>query len=870
MQARLVSALLLIATLVLGQPQGQPDLPAVSRARALVGQMTLAEKIAQMQNNAAAIPRLGIAEYDWWSEALHGVARAGIATVFPQAIGLGATWDSDLIHRVGTVISDEARAKHHEFVRNGRRGIYQGLTFWSPNINIFRDPRWGRGQETYGEDPFLTGSLGVAFVRGLQGDDPRYLKTVSTPKHYAVHSGPEPERHEFDAIADQRDLRETYLPAFEMCVREAGAQSIMCAYNRYEGEPCCSSTLLMTGILRREWGFDGYIVSDCGAISDIYYGHKRVGNMAEAAARAVKAGCDLSCGEEYQALAQAVQQGLISEAEIDSAVVRLFTARFRLGEFDPPERVPYARIPYAMNDRPEHDQLALETARASLVLLKNENHALPWPKSLKKIAVIGPNADDVELLLGNYNGTPSHPVTPLQGIREKLGPEAEIVYARGSVLAEGMTAVETVPGSVLSLPGKKGGSGLKGEYFANMELKGRPALVRTDPALDFSWQEERPAPGLPKDEFSVRWSGILRPPATGLYQLGVSSDDGFRLFIDGKLVVEDWSRHSLSTRTAPIRLQSGRDYALRVEYFQNRWSAIARLVWQLPGSDPLAEALAAARNADAVLLCLGISPRLEGEEMSIQVPGFYGGDRTSLDLPKPQQQLLEAVIALGKPAALVLLNGSALAVNWADQHVPAIIEAWYPGQRAGTAIADLLFGDYNPGGRLPVTFYRSVEQLPPFTGYAMEGRTYRYFRGEPLYPFGHGLSYTTFSYSDLKVPERVQRGEGVRVEVTVKNNGEREGDEVVQLYVSDEQASAPVPIRTLAGFRRVHLAPGETRVLTFLLTSRPFSLIDSSGQRVVEPGWFTLSIGGKQPGFTGTADNPGTQVLQARLEVTAP
>jgi beta-glucosidase len=739
--------IILLSTLALAQTAWlNPDLPAVTRAKMVVSRMTLEEKISQMQNNAAAIPRLGIPEYNWWSEALHGVARAGIATVFPQAIGLGATWDSDLILRVATVIGDEARAKHHEFTRNGQRDIYQGLSFWSPNINIFRDPRWGRGQETYGEDPFLTGRLGVAFVKGLQGDDPCYCKTIATPKHYAVHSGPEPERHGFDALAAERDLRETYLPAFEMCVREAGAQSIMCAYNRYEGEPCCSSTLLMTDILRGEWGFDGYIVSDCGAISDIYIGHKRAADAAEASARAVKAGCDLSCGSEYQALAEAVQKGMISEAEIDIAVERLFTARFRLGEFDPPERVPYARIPYSMNDRPEHDQLALEAARASLVLLKNAQNALPWPKTLKKIAVLGPNADNVELLLGNYNGTPSHPVTPLQGLREKLGPDGEVFFAPGCILAEGMPPLEKVPPAA----------------SRNPERKRRPAVQ---------------------------------------------------------------------------------------------------------GEDLLKEALTAARAAEAVVLCLGISPRLEGEEMNVQVPGFFGGDRTTLDLPRPQQELMEKIAALGKPTALVLFNGSALAVNWADQKIPAILEAWYTGQRAGTAIAEALFGDYTPGGRLPVTFYRSADQLPPFTDYAMAGRTYRYFSGEPLYPFGHGLSYTTFSYSDLRVPEKIRAGENLFVEVTVKNSGARAGDEVVQLYLTDEQATVPVPIRALTGFRRLHLQPGESRRLSFILNPRQFSLIDSEGRRVVEPGWFTLSIGGKQPGFSGTADNPGTQVLQARMEV---
>lgn len=871
------SLLLMVCMATAAADWRDSSLPAPVRARQLVAEMTLAEKISQMQDNAAAIPRLQIPAYHWWNEALHGVARAGIATVFPQAIGLGATWDAELIGRIASVIGDEARAKHHEFVRQGERGIYQGLTFWSPNINIFRDPRWGRGQETYGEDPFLTGRLGVAFVKGLQGDDPRYFKAIATPKHYAVHSGPEPDRHGFDALATPRDLHETYLAAFEMCVREAGAHSIMCAYNRYEGEPCCSSTLLMADILRREWGFDGYVVSDCGAISDIYAGHKVVGDVAAAAARAVKAGCDLSCGDEYSHLTEAVQRGLISEADITTAAERLFTARFRLGEFDPPGAVPYAQIPYSVNDSPEHDQLALEAARASLVLLKNENHALPWPKTLKKVAVIGPNADNVELLLGNYNGTPSHPVTPLEGIRRKLGSQTQVTYAPGCALAEGLLEVEAVPPSVLHQPGKQGQPGLMAEYFANPDLAGQPLVTRVDPAINFSWGQDAPAPGIPTDGFSVRWSGRIRPAKSGLYEIGMTSDDGFRLWLDGKLITQDWTRHGTLTKTVRVQLTAGRDYKLRVEYFDVAWDAIAQLVWQVPGENPAETALAAARDAEAVIFCMGISPRLEGEEMNVQVPGFSGGDRTNLELPRPQRELMQKVASLGKPCVLVLFNGSALSVLGADQHLPAILEAWYPGQRAGDAIADVLFGDYNPGGRLPVTFYRSVDQLPPFDQYSMAGRTYRYFSGEVLYPFGHGLSFTSFAYDGLTVPQSAAAGAAIPVEVTVRNTGALAGDEVVQLYLSHEQPASgradaaitpKAPIRSLAGFRRLHLQPGESRRLSFNITPRQLSLIHDDGRRLVEPGWITLSLGGKQPGFSGTADAPTTQVIQARCELT--
>ena len=685
-----------------------PNLPIETRVNDLVSRMTLEEKVLEMQNAAPAIERLGIPAYDWWNEALHGVARAGYATVFPQAIGLAATWDTKLMHQVADVISTEARAKHHEFIRNNQHARYEGLTFWSPNINIFRDPRWGRGQETYGEDPYLTARLGVEFVKGLQGNDPRYFKVIATPKHYAVHSGPEPERHGFDAKAYERDLRETYLPAFRATIVEGKAGSVMCAYNRTNEEPCCANKRLMTDILRGEWGFKGYVVSDCGAISDIWKGHKFAKTEAEASAFAVRAGTDLTCGGEYASLIQAVKQGLITEAEIDTALKRLMTARFRLGMFDPPEMVPYARIPFSQNDTPEHRQLALQSARESIVLLKNANATLPLRKDLKSIAVIGPNADAPEVLWGNYNGRPSRLITPLAGIKNAVSADTKIVYAAGSTLA--------------------GDS----------------------------------------------------PQADKMIE----------------------------------------------------------------------EAVKAARESDASVLVLGLSSKLEGEEMKVDVPGFHGGDRTDLSLPQSQEALLKAVVATGKPVVVVLLSGSAIAVNWANDHAPAILQAWYPGGEGGTAIADVLFGDYNPAGRLPVTFYKSVDQLPPFTDYSMQGRTYRYFKGEPLYPFGYGLSYTRFAYSNLRV-DSVKAGEVVKATVDVTNTGEREGDEVVQLYLTDVAASAPVPIRTLVGFERISLRPREKRTVTFTITPRQMSLIDNNDKRVIEPGEFLISVGGSQQGLRG-------------------
>ena len=841
-----------------------PSQPVEKRVADLVSRMTLEEKVSQMINAAPAIDRLGIPAYDWWNEALHGVARAGYATVFPQAIGMAATWNEDLVHEVADIISTEARAKHHDFQRRGERARYEGLTFWSPNINIFRDPRWGRGQETYGEDPYLTSRLGVAFVRGLQGDDPRYLKVVSTPKHFAVHSGPEPARHSFDASATERDIQETYLPAFHATVVEGKAAAVMCAYNRTNGEPCCSNKEL-TDTLRKRWGFTGHVVSDCGAIGDIYRGHHFAKSEAEASAAAVKAGTDLDCGQEYLSLVRAVKDRLITEAEIDISLKRLLTARFRLGMFDPPETVPYARIPISENDSPAHREAALKAARQSIVLLKNESNTLPLRKDLKTIAVIGPNAEAPTVLLGNYNGQPTKLVTPLAGIRDKVAPETKVVYALGATLTGDAGA--PVPPS--ATPG-----GFKGEYFNNKELQGEPVLTRTDEQVNFDWSRGRPAPQVNEDGFSVRWTGKLAPPESGTYQLGAMVDDGARVYLDGKLLVDVWAgSRTIQIRTAlkEVQLEAGRLYDVRIEYFEDVRNAVAKFIWAIPRFTETIteEAVRAARQADAVVMVLGISPALEGEEMTVNVPGFHGGDRTDLGLPKAQEDLLKAVQATGKPLVLVLLNGSALAVNWADENVPAIVEAWYPGEEGGTALADVIFGDYNPGGRLPVTFYKSAAQLPPFEDYRMQGRTYRYFKGEPLYPFGFGLSYTRFAYANLKLgAQKVKAGASLRVSATVQNTGDRPGDEVVQVYVTDVAPKFPAPIRSLAGVKRVFLRPGEKQTVSFTITAAQMSVIDDQGKRLVEPGEFSVSIGGKQPGFTGRLDAKTTGVVQGRFVVS--
>ncbi|MBF8295532.1 MAG: glucan 1,4-alpha-glucosidase [Bacteroidetes bacterium] len=855
-------------TLAAAFPFQNPSLTIDERVSDLVSRMTLDEKVKQMLYGAPAIPRLGVPEYNWWGEALHGVARAGKATVFPQAIGLAATWDPDLMFRAATVISDEARAKHHDALRKGRHGIYEGLTFWSPNINIFRDPRWGRGMETYGEDPYLTGRLGVQFVRGMQGDNPNYFKTISTPKHFAVHSGPEPDRHVFNAMVDERDLRETYLPAFRATVLEANAQSIMCAYNRFRGEPCCGSSELLQRILREEWGFGGYIVSDCWAIMDFYTFHKVDKTAPEAAARALMAGTDLNCGVTYDSLGVAVRQGLVSEQLVDVAVKRLFRARFRLGMFDPPGLVPYANIPISNNDSREHQKLALEAARKSIVLLKNEGNLLPLRQSAKTIAVIGPNADDVDLLFGNYNGLPSNPVTPLAGIKRGAPRGTRVIYARGCSVAENVLSFELVPSSMLFT--EHNGSrkaGLTGEYFNNNRFEGKPFITRVDPSINFNWWEDSPVRGMRVDSFSIRWKGILVPPVDGRYALGVRAYGGGRLWIADSLLFDASDRHSVMTQSHNVTLKAGVAYTVRVEYWDRRADASVQMIWSRPSPNLREEALAAAKSADVVVMMMGLSPRLEGEEMTVEVPGFKGGDRIDLGLPRVQEELIQAVAAVGKPVVLVLLNGSAVAVNWEAEHIPAIVEAWYPGQAAGTALADVLFGTYNPAGRLPVTFYKSADQIPPFSDYTMEGKTYRYFRGEPLFPFGHGLSYTTFTYSNLRIPSSVRTGEHIAVAVDVANSGKRHGEEVVQLYVSDLEASAPVPIRSLQGFQRVQLKAGEKKTVSFTLTPRQISLIDAESKRVLEPGSFELSVGGKQPGSRGTADALTTGVVSGRFQV---
>lgn len=677
------------------------------RARDLVGQMTLEEKAFQTINNAAEIKRLGIKAYNWWNEALHGVARAGVATVFPQAISLAATFDEDFIEQVADAISTEGRAKFNLQQKYDDTDIYKGLTFWSPNVNIFRDPRWGRGHETFGEDPYLTSRMGVRFVEGLQGHDENYMKAAACAKHFAVHSGPEDLRHSFNAVVSKQDLYETYLPAFKACVQEGKVEAVMGAYNRTNGEPCCGSKTLLQDILRKEWGFQGHVVSDCWAIRDFHEGHGVTGGAMESAAMAMNNGCDLNCGQLFAYLAEVVKQGLVSEERLDEALVNLFTTRMKLGVFDGKGSTPYDDIPYTVVDSEEMKALNLQAAEKCITLLKNEGNLLPLDKSkLKTIGVIGPNADNRKALVGNYEGTASRYYTVSEGIQEYVGNEVRVLCSEGCHLY--------------------------------------------------------------KDK------------------------------------VSDLSQ----------------------------------------GSDRLAEVKGVCDASDVVILCLGLDSGLEGEEGD-QGNQYASGDKPGLDLPGKQQELLETVYGCGKPVVLVLLSGSALAVTWADEHVPAIVQGWYPGAQGGNAIARVLFGDKNPEGRLPVTFYRSTEELPEFTDYSMKGRTYRYMEEEALYPFGYGLSYTDFAYSNVSVSSEVAGEEGITVQVAVTNTGSVEGTETVQVYVKAQREGTPNA--QLKGIRKVTLKPGESREIDIKLPLSAFALYDEQAVNRVAAGEYLVYVGGSQP-----------------------
>lgn len=847
-----------------------PSRPIPMRVDDLVSRMTLDEKVRQMQNAAPAIPRLGVPSYEYWNEALHGVARGGEATVFPQAIGMAATWDKDLFLAEGRVIGVEGRARYNLAQSQGNHDRYYGLTFWSPNINIFRDPRWGRGQETLGEDPFLTGVLATQYVRGVQGDDPTRLQAIATPKHFAVHSGPEPLRHGFNVDPSPRDLSETYLPAFRRTIVEGGAQSVMCAYNAIDGKPACANPELLRDTLRTAWGFDGFVTSDCGAIDDIANGHRFAKSIAAAGAVAVKAGTDTACTfkDEYLDLPKAVADGLLPESDLDIALKRLFTARMRLGMFDPADRTPFSTISIRENHSEKHQEIALRAARESIVLLKNDG-VLPLAANARRIAVIGPSATSLIALEGNYKGTPTTPVLPLDGMEKAFGAN-RIRYAQGSAFADEVAL--PVPRSVFA-------SGLKADFFNGVAFDGPVVATRVDRQVDFDWNAVSPAPGVDPNAFSVRWTGTIAAPAPGDYSFEMAdrrcdpSEDEERYVIKvegspdfhASSTCEDFGKPRPST-TIHFADTRPRRFVLEYSHKSPRFSAGITLAWQAPAGILLDEAKRVAADADVVVAFAGLVPWLEGEEMPVDIDGFKGGDRTTLALPKVQRDLIDALVATGKPVVLVLESGSAIALGAQGAKVKAALAAWYPGERGGQAIAEVLSGKVNPSGRLPVTFYASTDQLPPFGDYAMKGRTYRYFKGKPEYPFGWGLSYTRFAYSDLKIGSpTVDAGGDQTVSVVVRNVGRVEGEEVAQLYLTTAGV-AGAPIRSLKGFERVHLAPGEQKTVSFRLPPRELALAGEDGQMRIVPATYDLWVGGGQPGATtaglaGQFRTSGTQVL---------
>ncbi|MGE5847284.1 MAG: glycoside hydrolase family 3 C-terminal domain-containing protein [Ignavibacteria bacterium] len=793
------------------------------RLNDLVGLMTIEEKISQLSNEAAGIPRIGLAGYNYWSEALHGILDEGV-TSFPQAVALGSTWDPDLVFRVADAISDEAR------VKNKTEG--KALTYWSPTINIARDPRWGRNEESYSEDPCLLSQMGVAFIKGMQGRDTFYLKAVSTPKHF-IANNEESRRHNGSSDVDMRSLWEYFMPAFKNAITVGKAYSIMGAYNELNQVPCCTNSYLLTDVLRRKWGFEGYVVSDCGAINDMVSGHHFYSTGPEASARSVLAGCDLNCGEYYRLyLKDALDQDLIEEKDIDKAVKRVLSARFRLGEFDPTELVPYSSIPKEKLDSKEHRDLALEAAQKAIVLLKNDG-ILPIDKNeIKSIAVIGPNADPIEL--GIYSGWPNVQVSPLEGIKTKaLSHGIQVDYSKGCDIGGGL--LSPIGLKYFSEIEGTAKTGMKGEYFDNMNLSGTPVLTRVDSMIDFSFNAASPGPGVPNDKFSIRWKGKIKPPEI-INILGTRTDDGARLYLDKKLIIEDWTEHGEKPNSAAVHLEPGKEYEIVFEHFDNSLGAAARLTWDL-GQKDFDQAKKIAEGKDLVVLMLGTSPGISQEEL----------DRNEIELPEVQRELVKQISEVNKNIVIVLINGGPVALAGTEKYAKAIVEAWYTGQSTGTALADVLFGDVNPGGKLPETFYASTDQLPPFSDYDIinNGRTYMYFEKPVLFPFGHGLSYTKFAYSSLKLnANKIKKDGEIEIEFTIKNAGSYKGDEVVQVYAKDLKASVKVPIHKLVRFKRITLKPNESQTLKFILPASELSFYDNkTNDFIVEPGEFEIRVG---------------------------
>lgn len=821
------------------------------RVNDLVSRLTLEEKVAQMLNAAPAIERLGIPAYDWWNEVLHGVARTPYpVTVYPQAIAMAATFDTNSIKMMADYSAIEGRAVYNRSLREGRAGQrYFGLTYWTPNINIFRDPRWGRGQETYGEDPFLTAMMGKAFVHGLQGDDPKYLKAAACAKHYAVHSGPEPSRHSFNVSPNKHDLWNTYLPAFKELIVNANVAGVMCAYNAFNRQPCCASDQLMIDILRKQWNFTGYVTSDCGAIDDFFNFHKTHPDAASAAADAVWHGTDVDCGNyAYKALVTAVKQNKITEQQLDISLRRLFMIRFRLGMFDPPSMVKYAQTPESVLEAPAHKAHSLKMAQQSIVLLKNQNNTLPLSKKIKKIAVIGPNADNAIAVLGNYNGSPSEIVTILEGIKNKLGNEVEVVYEKAVNFTNDTLLDYTDISNQVSWNNQKG---FYAEYFNNKNLEGSPVLTRYEKTVDHELSEGQilSAP-LQSINYSARYSTDFTSARTGEITFELTADDGYRFLVDGKEEINAWTRNRWGARTYKLKTEKNKTYRLVLEFYQGEGNASVKLrAGQFKKTDfnALSKRI---KDADVIVFAGGISPQLEGEEMKVDFPGFNGGDRTTIQLPKVQTEILKTLKATGKPVVFIMMTGSAIAIPWEASNVPAIVNAWYGGQSAGTAVADVLFGDYNPAGRLPVTFYKSDKDLPDFNEYSMKNRTYRYFTGQPLFGFGYGLSYTSFRYDQLQLPAKSgikPTGSKIQISVRVTNSGKMDGEEVVQLYIYPLDKKIKAPIKSLKGFTRIFLKAGESQIVRFDLKPGDLSIYGDDGSMIPLSGKVTIAVGGSQP-----------------------
>ena len=835
-----------------------PALPAEQRAADLVHRMTLEEKASQLVNQARPIPRLKVPGYDWWSEALHGVARNGV-TELPEPIGLAAPFDTAGIHDMAHDIGVEGRILHRRAAKDGNSKIFEGLDFWAPNLNIFRDPRWGRGQETYGEDPFLTAHMGVSYVTGMQGDDPRYYLAIATPKHFAVHSGPEPTRHIADVDVSRHDQMDTYEPAFRAAVVEGKAGSIMCAYNAVDGEPACANHTMLESDLREKWGFRGYVVSDCGAVRDIFTGHRFRPSQPKASAISLTRGMDNECidfldvakdDHDYRPYIDAVQQGYMSEATMDTALVRLFTARIRLGMFDPPEMVPYQNIDDKELDSAEHRALANKLANESMVLLKNDG-TLPLRPDVRRIAVVGPLADQTRVLLGNYNGTPTHSTSVLDALKAEF-PHASITFVPGTQFLRN----EGTPVPSRLLTTSEGKPGLEAVYSERrMDDDGdanQQELLRRNESGIALTGGSLPAAVAGKHPLRVTWTGVLTPTTTGDYLLGVRSNGSMRLRVDDRLAALQYGSQGAETRMAHVHLIQGVGVRIEVTYGASETAPEAQLLWAPVNNAPSPEAIAAARQADLTVAVVGITSELEGEEMPVDQPGFLGGDRTSLNLPDPEEALIEQVAATGKPLVVVLMNGSALSVNWIQQHANAVLESWYSGEEGGNAIAATLSGKNNPAGRLPLTFYSDVSQLPNFEDYSMQHRTYRYFDGKPLYPFGYGLSYTTFAYSDLQLStQSLTADQPLEAQVKVTNTGKRNGDEVVQLYLEFPKIPG-APRVALRGFTRIHLDAGASQTVHLTLRDRDLSMVTEDGLPMVAEGDYTITIGGGQPG-TGAA-----------------